>query len=186
MKEGFRSSIDKAFIWKENKGGRARALCLRPHCLRQTNSFEASSVVGVQFYFYEMPITMTYCVSCITRLALLPRQQEMNQIPSAHLQSLAEHLITEPPDTKLAQCLPQPRLEHLGRSLLLRDNANGRLKTRLRRLFTRGLIHRPETTDLGTGAHERGDQGFIIDAIAGKKKVEASVFFFACIMFARF
>lgn len=98
-------------------------------------------------------------------------QKQMYQIPRPTPQSLPKHLITEPPNSELSHCLPQPRLKHIRRSLLLCNDTNRRF-TRVRTL----RIRRSESTNLRAGAHERRNQRLVINTITRKNEIKALVF----------
>jgi hypothetical protein len=67
----------------------------------------------------------------------------------------------------------QPRLEDLGVSQLLRDDADAGFQARIRIVLGLGT---PEPADVGTGRDEGIDQRLVVDAIASHNDVEALAF----------
>lgn len=107
---------------------------------------------------------------------LLSQHKHMHDIPRPQPQLLPQHLVPHAPDAELGDGRAQPRLEDVRRPLLLRDNADRgvlRLRLRLLLLLLRPPPPPPQAADVGAGADEGGDEGLVVDAVAGDEHVEA-------------
>lgn len=98
----------------------------------------------------------------------------MHQIPGPRRQLPPQDLITNPPNPKHPHRLPQPRLKHLRRPLLLRNHTNRRPHLPLPQLLL-GTINSPQPTYIRTSPHKRRNQRLIIDTITGNQHIKPPI-----------
>ena len=137
---------------------------------------KTTSPVSTWFSLLQYYVLFLKPTSSPSYLLRTPQHPNMNHHPRPLPQSFSQNLITQSPHPKPRKHLPQPLLEYIRRSKLLRDDANRRLPVTVRDSGSvdgvSGYV-RGKRTKIGAGAYEGRNEGRIIDAVAGYNGVEA-------------